>query len=83
MQHQINPWSSQQTVDLDKLFNEFGIEPISSVIDLLPEVPYFMRRGIVVGHRDYRHIARGDPGPSPVPHSLPASCRPGIHTWGT
>lgn len=57
MQHQINPWSSQQTVDLDKLFNEFGIEPISSVIDLLPEVPYFMRRGIVVGHRDYRHIA--------------------------
>ena len=54
---QINPWSSNQSVDVEKLFAEFGIEPISPVISELTEVPYFMRRGIVVGHRDYRPIA--------------------------
>jgi tryptophanyl-tRNA synthetase len=53
----INPWSSQPSVDVEKLFSDFGIEPIENVINLLPEVPYFMRRRIVVGHRDYRQIA--------------------------
>ena len=54
---QINPWSSNSSVDIEKLFADFGIEPISSVLSELPEVPYFMRRGIVVGHRDYHQIA--------------------------
>jgi len=54
---EMNPWSSQPTVDLAKLFSDFGIEPIENVLDLLPEVPSFMRRGIVIGHRDYGHIA--------------------------
>ena len=54
---QINPWSSNQPVDVGKLFSEFGIEPIAPMISELPEVPYFMSRGIVVGHRDYHLIA--------------------------
>ena len=53
----INPWSSNQTIDIDKLFSEFGIESICSVLSEIPEIPYFMRRGIVVGHRDYHQIA--------------------------
>jgi tryptophanyl-tRNA synthetase len=57
MAHDINPWSSNQTLDVGKLFSEFGIEPITPAISDLPEIPYFMRRGIVVGHRDYRQIA--------------------------
>lgn len=44
-------------MELEKLFTEFGIEPIDTVATLLPEVPYFIRRGVVVGHRDYRLIA--------------------------
>ncbi len=55
---QINPWSSNQPVDVGKLFSEFGIEPIAPAISELPEVPYFMSRGIVVGHRDYQLIAQ-------------------------
>ena len=51
---QINPWSSNQPVDVGKLFSDFGIEPIAPVVSGFPEVPYFMSRGIVVGHRDYR-----------------------------
>jgi tryptophanyl-tRNA synthetase len=44
-------------MELEKLFTEFGIEPIDTAVTLLPEVPYFIRRGVVVGHRDYRLIA--------------------------
>jgi tryptophanyl-tRNA synthetase len=54
---EINPWASQQTFDIRRLFSDFGIEPITSVVETLPEVPSFMRRGIVVGHRDYGQIA--------------------------
>jgi len=55
---QINPWSSTPTLDVEKTFAEFGIDPIAPVLPELPEVPYFMRRGIVVGQRDYLPIAR-------------------------
>lgn len=53
MHSEMNPWSNNQTVDVDRLFAEFGIEPIGEVARRLPEVPPFMRRGVVVGHRDY------------------------------
>jgi len=55
---QINPWSSTPSLDIEKTFADFGIDPIAPVLSELPEVPYFMRRGIVVGHRDYRPIAQ-------------------------
>jgi len=54
---QINPWSSNSSVDIEKTFADFGIDPIAPVIQELPEVPSFMSRGIVVGHRDYSAIA--------------------------
>jgi tryptophanyl-tRNA synthetase len=53
----INPWSSQPSLEIEKTFSEFGISPIGNAIGNLPEVPYFIRRGIVVGHRDYQAIA--------------------------
>jgi tryptophanyl-tRNA synthetase len=55
---QINPWSSTPSLDIEKTFAEFGIDPIEPVMSELPEIPYFMRRGIVVGHRDYLPIAQ-------------------------
>ncbi len=54
----INPWSSDQSIDIERLHEEFGIERLDPITSLLPEVPYFMRRGIVFGHRDYEKIAR-------------------------
>jgi tryptophanyl-tRNA synthetase len=62
---QINPWSNNSSVDVDKLFSDFGIEPISAATADLPEIPYFMRRGIVVGQRDYRQIASAIKNRSP------------------
>jgi tryptophanyl-tRNA synthetase len=55
---QVNPWSSTPSLDVEKTFAEFGIDPIAPVLRELPEIPYFMRRGIVVGQRDYLPIAR-------------------------
>ncbi|MDH7492018.1 MAG: tryptophan--tRNA ligase [Methanolinea sp.] len=57
METPINPWSSQQTDDIEKLFSLFGIEHISTIEGILPKVPSFISRGVVVGHRDYRVIA--------------------------
>ena len=57
MPEALNPWSNGQAIDTRRLFDDFGIEPIDPLLDLLPEVPAFMRRGIIVGHRDYRPIA--------------------------
>ena len=57
MTPEIDPWSSQPSLEIGKIFSEFGISPIGNVIGNLPEVPYFVRRGIVLGHRDYQAIA--------------------------
>ena len=54
---QINPWSSTPSGDIEKTFADFGIDPIAPVLQELPEVPDFMRRKIVLGHRDYPAIA--------------------------
>lgn len=53
----MNPWSSQPSEDIEKLFSMFGIEPIGSIDRILPTNPSFIGRGVVVGHRDYRVIA--------------------------
>ncbi|OPY45654.1 MAG: Tryptophan--tRNA ligase [Methanoregulaceae archaeon PtaU1.Bin222] len=57
MQTPMNPWSSQPSEDIEKLFSMFGIEPIGSIDRILPTNPSFIGRGVVVGHRDYRVIA--------------------------
>lgn len=57
MQAPINPWSSQPSEDIEKLFSMFGIEPIANIDGILPSTPPFISRGVVVGHRDYRVIA--------------------------
>jgi tryptophanyl-tRNA synthetase len=56
MQPEINPWSVQATPDAEKLFTDFGIEPIGQLADRIENPPPFLRRGIVVGHRDYGRI---------------------------
>jgi tryptophanyl-tRNA synthetase len=56
-ENEINPWSSENTVTIQRLFTEFGIEPITDAVADLSDIPFFMRRNIVFGHRDYEKIA--------------------------
>ncbi|NYT06369.1 MAG: tryptophan--tRNA ligase [Methanomicrobiales archaeon] len=57
MHEEINPWSSQAAPDAERIFAEFGIEPLGSLADRIRDPPPFFRRGIIVGHRDYAPIA--------------------------
>ncbi len=52
----INPWASDMSIDIERLHKDFGIEHMDQIITKLPDLPYFMRRGIVFGHRDYDKI---------------------------
>ena len=50
----IDPWGANK-YEYDKLF-QFGIEKFDDVWKGLPNPPFFYRRGIVFGHRDFHKI---------------------------
>jgi len=53
----IDPWSSQK-YEYEKLFETFGIERFDENIwKNLPNPPFFFRRNIVFGHRDFQRIS--------------------------
>lgn len=52
----IDPWGSTSIESYEKLFEEFGIQRIDRLVDLIPEKPSFIRRGIIFGHRDFERI---------------------------
>ncbi len=60
----IDPWSSQQSTDYQRLRDEFGIEEFAFA-DRLPGAPRLVRRGVIFGHRGFdlvmRAIDRHDP----------------------
>lgn len=49
----LDPWGHFAIEEYDKLFKQFGIEPIDKAIPLLPKKHYFFDRKIVFGHRDF------------------------------
>jgi len=55
---QIDPWSSQQFADYDRLREEFGLESFEPYVDELPDPPGIVRRGIVFAHRGFGPVAR-------------------------
>ena len=46
----IDPWSSEQSTDYDRIINQFGLSAVKP--DYLPNPGMLHRRGIVFGHRD-------------------------------
>ena len=57
MAEQINPWSSTPKIDINRLFEEFGIESFAGQKQILENQPAFIRRDIVAGHRGYESIS--------------------------
>lgn len=53
----IDPWSSAEIEDYQQTMEEFGIQPLADIIDQIPEPHRLMRRGIILGHRDFDRIA--------------------------
>jgi len=48
----IDPWTTKQ-VDITRIFQEFGVERIDPLLDRIPVKHRFVRRRIILGHRDY------------------------------
>ena len=46
----IDPWSSEQSTDYEKIINQFGLESVDSSV--MPDPGMLHRRGIVFAHRD-------------------------------
>ncbi len=49
----LDPWGHFAIEEYEKLFSQFGIEPIDNVLDKLPRLHRFFKRRIVFGHRDF------------------------------
>ncbi len=54
----ITPWDVEGAVDYERLMREFGIRPLSEIVDKIPNPNPLMRRGVIFGHRDYDRIVR-------------------------
>ena len=57
MAENINPWSSTPKVSIERLIEDFGIDQFEPQKAQLPDLPPFMRRNIVQGHRGYDAVA--------------------------
>ena len=55
---EINPWGVTEIKDYTRLFEDFGIARFAELLDQVPEPHYYMRRGIIVGHRGYEDVLR-------------------------
>jgi len=55
---QIDPWSSHQFADYDRLREEFGLESFEPIAKDLPDPPPLFRRGIVFAHRGFEPVQR-------------------------
>lgn len=49
----LDPWGHFAIEEYEKLFKQFGIEPIDKVLDKLPHKHRFFIRRIIFGHRDF------------------------------
>ncbi len=49
----LDPWGHFAIEEYEKLFKQFGIEPIDKIVDQLPRKHYYFTRKIVFGHRDF------------------------------
>ncbi len=46
----IDPWSSEQSTDYDRITNQFGLDSIE--LSKIPNPNILHRRGIIFAHRD-------------------------------
>ncbi|MCD6502767.1 MAG: tryptophan--tRNA ligase [Thermoplasmata archaeon] len=56
MPERIDPWGSSVYENYERLIKEFGISPMSELVDMLPRTHRFFTRGIIFGHRGFEVI---------------------------
>jgi tryptophanyl-tRNA synthetase len=53
---EIDPFGTSVVADYERLYKEFGIEPFKPLLSKVPTPSFYMRRGIIFGHRDFDRI---------------------------
>jgi len=52
----LDPFGASVVADYERLYKEFGIEPFKPLLPKVPNPSFYMRRGVIFGHRDFRRI---------------------------
>ncbi len=52
----LDPFGASSVTDYERLSKEFGIEPFETVLPRVPDPSFYMRRGVIFGHRDFGRI---------------------------
>jgi len=52
----LDPFGTSLVTDYERLYKEFGIEPFQPQLLKVPDPSFYMRRGIIFGHRDFDKI---------------------------
>ncbi|MEK6934851.1 MAG: tryptophan--tRNA ligase [Nanoarchaeota archaeon] len=56
MKTRIDPWSSTEIKDYEKISKEFGIEKIDSILKSLPKKHHYFTRKLIFGHKSLQTI---------------------------
>ncbi len=52
----LDPFGTSVVADYERLYKEFGIEPFNPLLSKVSNPSFYMRRGIIFGHRDFDRI---------------------------
>ncbi|MCK4440250.1 tryptophan--tRNA ligase, partial [Candidatus Bathyarchaeota archaeon] len=52
----LDPFGTSVVADYERLYKEFGIEPFNPLLSKVANPSFYMRRGIIFGHRDFDRI---------------------------
>ena len=58
MSKKVDPWGQTNIKNYTQLCAEFGIEEFPKVIRRLKNPPFWMRRGLIFGHKDFENIVK-------------------------
>jgi tryptophanyl-tRNA synthetase len=52
----LDPFGTSVVADYERLYKEFGIEPFKTLLSEVFDSSFYMKRGIIFGHRDFDRI---------------------------
>jgi len=52
----VDPFGTSSVTDYGRLSEQFGIEPFATALAKVPDPSFYMRRGVLFGHRDFGRI---------------------------
>ena len=61
----LDPFGTTVVQDYERLYEEFGIQPLKPILNRIPNPSMYMRRNVVFGHRDFERLLEAMKGHEP------------------